>query len=158
MKLRKSHYSLKYGGVIQFAMKRNTLWNGHTQLMFAFSDLGRPRVLSFSERRVIFIFPSKIRWSLFQRDQSTISSDNLGYARRHRHWNTLNALYIKMRCSNYLGMLIGKIFNKYIKILQRYIEKSMEQFYFPYFTSYIYAPILDIFIEYFTKQKFIRYL
>ena len=29
-----------------------TVWNGHTQLMFAFSDLGRPRVLSFSERLV----------------------------------------------------------------------------------------------------------
>ena len=29
------------------------VWNGHTQVMFTFSDLGRPRVLSFSERPVI---------------------------------------------------------------------------------------------------------
>ena len=28
-----------------------TVWNGHTHLMFTFSDLGRPRVL-FSERPV----------------------------------------------------------------------------------------------------------
>ena len=37
---------------MQFTMKWITVWNGHTQLMFAFSDLGRPSVLSFSERLV----------------------------------------------------------------------------------------------------------
>ena len=37
---------------MQFTMKWITVWNGHSQLMFAFSDLGRPKVLSFSERRV----------------------------------------------------------------------------------------------------------
>ena len=34
------------------AVYHEAVWNGHTQLMFAFSDLGRPRVLSFSERLV----------------------------------------------------------------------------------------------------------
>ena len=49
MKLRKSHYGLKFGGMVQFTMKRITIWNCHTQLFFTFSHLGRPRVLSFSE-------------------------------------------------------------------------------------------------------------
>ena len=48
--VRKSHYGLKYGGIMQCIMKRITFWNGHAQL--AFSDFGRPRVLSFSERLV----------------------------------------------------------------------------------------------------------
>ena len=52
MKLRKSHYGLKFRDMMQFTMKRITVWNGHTQLMCAFSDLGWPRVLSFSERLV----------------------------------------------------------------------------------------------------------
>ena len=54
MKLKKSHYGLKFGGMMQFTTKLITVWNGHTQLMIAFSDLGRPMVLSFSERFVIF--------------------------------------------------------------------------------------------------------
>ena len=33
-------------------MKRITVWNGHTQLIFAFSDFSWPNVLSFSERLV----------------------------------------------------------------------------------------------------------
>ena len=45
--------SLKFGGMMQFTIKRITVWNGHTQLIFAFSDLGRTRVLSFSERLVL---------------------------------------------------------------------------------------------------------
>ena len=49
MKLRKSHYGQKFGGMVQFTMKRITVWNGHTHLMFAFSDLVQPRVLSFFE-------------------------------------------------------------------------------------------------------------
>ena len=52
MKLRKSHQSLKFGGMMQITMKRITLCNGHTKLMFAFSDLGRWKVLSFSEHLV----------------------------------------------------------------------------------------------------------
>ena len=34
------------------SLKRITVWNGHAQLMFAFPDLGRARVLLFSERLV----------------------------------------------------------------------------------------------------------
>ena len=56
MKLRKSHYGLKFGGMMQFAMKRITVWNGHAQLMFTFYDLGWPRMLSFSERLVYHMF------------------------------------------------------------------------------------------------------
>ena len=53
MKLRKSHYGLIFGGMMQFTMKWITVWNIHTpQLMFVFSYLGRPRVLSFSKRLV----------------------------------------------------------------------------------------------------------
>ena len=52
MRLRKLHYSLKFGGMMQLTMKQITVWNGHTQLMFASSDLSRPRVLLFSERLV----------------------------------------------------------------------------------------------------------
>ena len=52
MKLRKSHYRLKFGGMMQFTKKRITVWNGHTQLMFAFSEISHTRVLSFSERLV----------------------------------------------------------------------------------------------------------
>ena len=44
MKLRKSHYGLKFGGMMQFTMERITVWNGHTHLMFAFSDRVRPCV------------------------------------------------------------------------------------------------------------------
>ena len=56
-----------FGGMMQFTMKRNIVWNchtqlmfifsdlGHTQLMFTFSDLGQPRVLSFSECLVVYI-------------------------------------------------------------------------------------------------------
>ena len=55
-KLRKSHYSPKLGGMMQFTMKQITVWNSHTQLMFTFSDLGRPRLLSFSERLVCRLF------------------------------------------------------------------------------------------------------
>ena len=52
MKLRKSYLGLKFGGMVQFTMKRITVWNDHTQLLFAFSDLGQLRVLSFSESLV----------------------------------------------------------------------------------------------------------
>ena len=48
MKLRKSHYGLKFGGMLQFTMKWITVWNGHTQLMFACPNLSQLRVLSFS--------------------------------------------------------------------------------------------------------------
>ena len=71
MKLKKSQYGLKVGGMTQFTMKRITVWNSHTQLMFAFSDLGRSRVLSFSERLVwrwIFLYHRNIykyRWTNF---------------------------------------------------------------------------------------------
>ena len=46
----KSHYSLKFGGMMQCSMmmKQITIWNGH-----AFSDLGWPRVLLFSERVMV---------------------------------------------------------------------------------------------------------
>ena len=46
--LRFSAIGLKFGG-----MKRITVSNGHAQPMFAFSDLDRTRVLSFSERLAI---------------------------------------------------------------------------------------------------------
>ena len=36
-----------------------TVWRGHTQLMFTFSGLGRPRVLVFSERLVFIEGPSE---------------------------------------------------------------------------------------------------
>ena len=54
---------------MQFTMKLITVWNGHTQLMFAFSDLGRPRVLSLSKRLVytctcISLFISQFKESL----------------------------------------------------------------------------------------------
>ena len=51
---RKSHYGLKFGGMMQCIMKRITVWNGHAQPMFAYSDLGRPprKLLSLSERFV----------------------------------------------------------------------------------------------------------
>ena len=42
------------GGMMQCTMRRITSWNGYAQPMFAFSDFGRPRVLSFSERLVCF--------------------------------------------------------------------------------------------------------
>ena len=62
MKLRKSHNSLKFGGMMYFTMKRITVWHGHTQLMFAFShDLARPRVLSFSECLVFAYINSLFR-------------------------------------------------------------------------------------------------
>ena len=56
MKLRKSHYGLKFGGMMPFTMKWITVWNGHTQLMFTFSDLSLPKVLLFSERLVAKYF------------------------------------------------------------------------------------------------------
>ena len=46
--VRKSDYSLKFGGMMKCTMKRITIWNGH-----AFSDLGPPRVLLFSECRMV---------------------------------------------------------------------------------------------------------
>ena len=46
--VRKSHYGLEFGGLMKCTMKRITIWNGH-----AFSDLGPPRVLSFSECRIV---------------------------------------------------------------------------------------------------------
>ena len=48
----KSHYGMKFVCMMQFTMKRITVWNGHTQQIFTFSDLGRPGVL-FSERLVV---------------------------------------------------------------------------------------------------------
>ena len=50
--VRKSHYGLKFGGMVQCTMKLIVICNSHAQPMFTFSDLGRPRVLSFSERLV----------------------------------------------------------------------------------------------------------
>ena len=41
--------------MMQFTMKQITVWNGHTQLIFTFSDLSRLRVLSFTERLVLMI-------------------------------------------------------------------------------------------------------
>ena len=46
---------------MQFTMKPITVWNGHTQLMFTFYDLGRPRVLSFFERLVCISLYNYIR-------------------------------------------------------------------------------------------------
>ena len=61
MKLGKSHYGLNFGGMMQFTMMRITVCsNGHTQLIFAFSALGRPRVLSLSGR---IFFSSRTHWS-----------------------------------------------------------------------------------------------
>ena len=54
MKLRKSHYGLKFGGMKQFTMKRIAVLNGHAQLMFAWSDRGSPRVLSLFEHLVFY--------------------------------------------------------------------------------------------------------
>ena len=45
----KAHCSLKFGGIMQHTMKQITIWNGHTQSIFAFSDFGWLRVLSFYE-------------------------------------------------------------------------------------------------------------
>ena len=53
MKLSKSHYRLQFGGMTPFTFKQITVWNGCTQLMFAFSDLGQSRMLSFSEHLVL---------------------------------------------------------------------------------------------------------
>ena len=56
MRLRKSHYILKFGGMMQFTMKQIILWNGHPQLMFGFSDLGLLRsvtALDTSKRSLI---------------------------------------------------------------------------------------------------------
>ena len=52
--LRKSHHGLEIGGMMQCTMRRITSWNGYAQPMFAISDFGRPRGLSFSERIVCF--------------------------------------------------------------------------------------------------------
>ena len=53
--VRKSHYGLAFGGMMQCTMKTITIWNGHAQSMLAFLFYpGRPRVLSFSEHLVIF--------------------------------------------------------------------------------------------------------
>ena len=57
MKLRKSLYGMKYGGMVQFTMTKITVWNGHTQLKFAFSYFGQPKAPSFPER---LVFPSQI--------------------------------------------------------------------------------------------------
>ena len=47
--VRKSHYGLKFVGMMQFTMKQITIWNGHAQPMFVFSDFSQPKVLLFSE-------------------------------------------------------------------------------------------------------------
>ena len=49
MKFRKSRYGQKFGGMMQLTMKRITVRNGHTLLMFAFSNLGCLKMLSFSD-------------------------------------------------------------------------------------------------------------
>ena len=49
--MRKWHYCLKFGGMLKYTMQI-IIWNGHAQSVFAFSDLGQPRVLSFPERLV----------------------------------------------------------------------------------------------------------
>ena len=54
MTRRKSHHGLKFGGMMQYIMKRIIIWNAHVQPVFAFSDLGWPRILSFSECLVLF--------------------------------------------------------------------------------------------------------
>ena len=46
--VRKSHESLKFGGMMKCTMKRITIWNGRV-----YSDLSPPRVLSFSECRMV---------------------------------------------------------------------------------------------------------
>ena len=51
---RKSPYGLNFGGMMHCTMKWITVWNGHAQPMFAFSDLCRPRVLSSSERLAVW--------------------------------------------------------------------------------------------------------
>ena len=47
--VRKLLHGLEIGGMMQCTMRWITSWNGYAQPMFAFSDFGRPRVLSFSE-------------------------------------------------------------------------------------------------------------
>ena len=50
--LRISSIGLKFGAVMNSNMKQVAIKNGHAWPMFAFSDLGQPRVLSFSEHLV----------------------------------------------------------------------------------------------------------
>ena len=50
---RKSYYGQKFGSMILNIMMQITIWNGHTQPMFAISGLVRPKVLSFYEPLVM---------------------------------------------------------------------------------------------------------
>ena len=73
MELRKSHNVLKLGVMMQFTMKRITVWNGHTRLMFVFCDLGRLRVLPLSERLVGIRKKVTCKWRRVYRFVSLVS-------------------------------------------------------------------------------------
>ena len=47
---KESYYGLNFGDMMQHSMKQITIWNDHTQSMFASSDFNWPRVLLFSAR------------------------------------------------------------------------------------------------------------
>ena len=59
--MRKSHNGLKFGGMIQFTMKRITVMKCPHAANVHISDLGRPRVLSFFERLVSFASVHDVR-------------------------------------------------------------------------------------------------
>ena len=70
--VRKSHYCPKFGCMMQCSMKRITIWNGQAQPIVTFSDLGRPRVLSLSERLVLKPFSKMLSSQTDQASPSTL--------------------------------------------------------------------------------------
>ena len=65
--MRKSHYCLRFGGMMRWTMMRLTIWNGYAQPMFAFSDLSRPRCCRSLN---VLLYPpppsnNEVVWGLF---------------------------------------------------------------------------------------------
>ena len=62
--MRKSHYRLRFGGMMRWTMMRITIWNGYAQPMSAFSDLSRPRCCRSLN---VLLYPpnNKVVWGYF---------------------------------------------------------------------------------------------
>ena len=113
-------------------------WNGHTQLKLAFSDLGRPRVLSFTERLVFitlqYLYASRRkaflrvlcdRWLVcsikFQCQFKTILC---GF----KMWcKFLYVLILNDNMSNDIMILLGKCYIKKVISLHSLLTKILHQ-------------------------------
>ena len=104
-------------------MKRIIVWNGHAQLLFTFSDLGRPWVMSFSERLVVVVGHSTAYSAItsFEINHIALSPYVIGSC----YFNIVFGI-CQSACNLYVHLILNVIFKqtgcKYIAVISVYFS------------------------------------